>query len=145
MKDVFKCKGRTEIPPLQNVQDGVVNISYSDIDKVESLNNYFASISSTHDNEPTLPQFILFCNKIFDNIVITEQDVIDIISTLPVNKAIGPDDISHKMLKSTIFSVSIPLCLLFNRSLKECTFPFQWKIANVLPLFKNGDPSLLYI
>lgn len=100
-----ECKYRTEIPPLQNVQDGVVNIklSYSDIDKVESLNNCFATLSSTHNNEPTLPRFILFCNKSFDKIVITEQDVIDIISMLPVNKAIGPDDISHKMLKATIF------------------------------------------
>lgn len=71
-----ECKYRTEIPPLQNVQDGVENISYSDIDKVESLNNCFATISSTHNNEPTLPRFILFCNESFDKIVITKQDVI---------------------------------------------------------------------
>ena len=72
-----------------------------------------------------------------------EQDISDFISTLQVNKAIGPNDISHKMLKETIHSVSIPLCLLFNRSLRECVFPKQWKSANVLPLFKNGDPSVL--
>lgn len=88
MKDVFKCKGWTELPLLQNVLDGVVNISYSDIDKVELLNNCSASISSTHDNEPSLQRFILICNKSFDKIVITEQDVIDIISTLPMSKAI---------------------------------------------------------
>lgn len=73
----------------------MVNISYSDIDQVKPLNNYFTSISSTHDNEPTIPQFLLICNKSFDKIVITEQDVIDIISILPVSKAIGPNNISH--------------------------------------------------
>ena len=34
-----------------------------------------------------------------------ELDIEDILSILPVNKAIGPDAISHKMLKSTIHSV----------------------------------------
>ena len=120
-----------------------MHISYSDFDKVEALNNYFVSISPLVDNEPALPKFSLFCNTILDRIEIVEQDIIDIISVLPVNKAIGPDSISHKMLKATIHTVSIPLCVLFNRSLKDHSFPRQWKIANVLPLFKKGDPSEL--
>ena len=66
-----------------------------------------------------------------------EQDISDVISILQFNKAIGPDDISHKILKETIHSVSIPLCLLFNRSLRKYVFPKQLKSANVLPLFKK--------
>ena len=83
------------------------------------------------------------CNNVFDTIEIVEQDVNDVISVLQVNKAVGPDCISHKMLKETIFSVSTLLCFLFNRSLKESLFPTQSKIANVLPLFKKGDQSKL--
>ena len=143
LKDVFKSKVRTEIPPLQVKDNGNVHITYSDFDKVEALNSYFASISSLFDNEPTLPDFSLFCNNVLENIEIVEQDIIDIISVLPINKAIGPDSISHKMLKATIFTISTPLCILFNRSLKEHSFPKQWKVANILPLFKNGDPSEL--
>ena len=45
------------------------------------------------------------------------------------------------MLKSTVHTIAKPLCLLFNRSLKDCLFPCSWKIANVLPLYKKGDPS----
>ena len=60
-----------------------------------------------------------------------------------LNKAVGPDFVSHKMLKETIFSVTTHLCFLFNRSLKESLFPTQWKISNVLPLFKKGDSSEL--
>ena len=45
------------------------------------------------------------CNDTLCNITIDEQDVLGIISVLSVNKAIGPDCISHKMLKSTIFTI----------------------------------------
>ena len=144
LKNVFKIKTKTEIPPLQNIDEhGNAHIIYNDIDKVESLNNYFASISCLVGDEPALPEFSLLCTDVLDKIEIFEQDISDVISTLQVNKAIGPDNISHKMLKETIHSVSVPLCLLFNRSLRECVFPKQWKSANVLPLFKNGDPSVL--
>ena len=63
-------------------------------------------------------------------------------SILPVNKAVGPDCISHRMLKTTATSVSKPLYILFNMSLRENTFPKFWKIAHVLPLFKKDDPSM---
>ena len=92
---------------------------HSDIDKVESLNNYFASISCLVGDEPALPEFSLLCTDVLDKMDIFEQDISDVISTLQVNKAIGPDDISHKTLKETIHSVSIPLCLLFNRCISQ--------------------------
>lgn len=69
--------------------------------------------------------------------------MLDIISILPVNKAIGPDLVTHKMLKATLFTVIKPLTLLFNRSLADNTFPCFWKIAHVIPLFKKDDPSLV--
>ena len=51
-----------------------------------------------------LPEFFLLCYNVFDTIEIVEQDVIDVISVLQVNKAVGPDCISHKMLKETQFN-----------------------------------------
>jgi hypothetical protein len=53
------------------------------------------------------------------------------------------DDISHRMLKATMHVIAKPLCTLFNRSLKDCIFPFKWKMANVIPLFKTDDPTIL--
>ena len=73
-----------------------------------------------------------------------EHKMTDIISVLPVNKAIGPDCISHKMLKTTMYTVCKPLQLLFNKSLSEKSFPDSWKLVHVLPLFQNEDPSLSY-
>lgn len=65
-----------------------------------------------------------------------EQEIIEILSILPVNKAIGAHLICHKMLKATKFTIVKPIFLLFNRSLTESVFPIMWKQANVTPLFQ---------
>ena len=62
--------------------------------------------------------------------------------TLNANKAGGPDIISNRMLVSVKEEISKRLCSLFNKSLLEKVFPSDWKIADVIPLFKNGDKSL---
>ena len=61
-------------------------------------------------------------------------------SILPVNKAIGPDAMSHEMLKSTVHFCSKNH---FNRSLSENIFPNSGKTAQVLPLFKKDDPCVV--
>ena len=53
------------------------------------------------------------------------------------NKSHGMDGISTRLLTETE-QVSIPLARVFNLSLKEGVVPFEWKEANILPLFKKG-------
>ena len=43
-----------------------------------------------------------------------------------------------KLLMETVEQVSIPLAVLFNLSLKEGVVHFEWKEANIIPLFKKG-------
>ena len=73
---------------------------------MDLLNNYFTSISSLDDNNKELPIMQPRCTVNFPNLVIQEQEVFDIISVIPVNKAVGPDCISHKMLKSCKETIS---------------------------------------
>ncbi len=142
LKNVFNIKMSTEIPPLQfTLKTGEQSIAYSNAEKAEVLNDYFSSISFLDDNEAKLPKFHSVCNNVISDICILEQEVIDIVSILQVNKAVGPDNISHKMLKSTMYTIAKPLCISFNRSLRDCTFPSSWKISHVLPLYKKGDSS----
>ena len=81
----------------------------------------------------------------FDDIFISEQDVIDVLCNLDIKKANGPDGISHKLLKETSKSISKPLSIIFNRSIHENLFPSFWKEANVMPLFKKVKISFLQI
>ena len=77
---------------------------------------------------------------VIDEITITE--VKGIIHSIDINKASGPDNISHRMLKGCINSICEPLCILYNRSLSEGVFHESWKKAIVTPIFKKGDKSL---
>ena len=49
------------------------------------------------------------------------------------------DGIPPKLLMETVEQISIPLARVFNLSLKEGVVPFEWKEANIIPLFKKGS------
>lgn len=72
----------------------------------------------------------------FNDIIITEQDVIDQLKILNVTKPPGPDGISSRILKATS-SIYKPLTKLFNLFLSKKCLPYIWKQANVTPVFKN--------
>ena len=70
------------------------------------------------------------------------KDIVDIIKILDPNKAVGSDKISHKILKICPKKIAVPLKILFNRSLRQCKFPSDWKIAQVIAILKKGDTTL---
>jgi hypothetical protein len=127
------------IPALKRTNAGIDELFFTDEEKANCLNEYFVSISNLDDSNTALPPFERKTESSLLNIHIKESDIEYIIANLDTNKAIGPDLISHKVLKSVRFSISKPLCLLFNKSLNEGVFPSQWKSALVLPLYKKGD------
>ena len=112
------------------------------VQKAEILNKYFSSISNLNDENKVLPDYDCKCLNVLSDIEVCEQDVIDIISTLNVDKAVGHDIISNRMLLAVKNEIAKPLSMLFNRSIQEMFFPDQWKIAHVIALFKKGDKSL---
>ena len=60
------------------------------------------------------------------------------------NKSAGPDDIHPTVLHETAESVSLPLSIIYNKSLKEGKQPTIWKDSHVIPIHKKGsktDPS----
>ena len=98
MKESFNIKLSNEIHPIQIYDDnGVNSLAYSNSDKIEALNTYFSSISTIDDTNVTLPSKYSLCNNNLSNITLEKQEISDIITILPVNKAIGLDCISHKM------------------------------------------------
>ena len=62
----------------------------------------------------------------------------DIIYKLDASKASGPDNIPTTIiLKSLSDEISLPLLLLFNKSLSEGQVPREWKTAEVTAIFKK--------
>jgi hypothetical protein len=108
--------------------------------KAEILNSHFAEIccvdESNIPNRDNLPPLNV---EELTSIPISEQDIADQITTLDPNKATGPDGICIRLIKSLKQQLINPLFILFSRSLNEHIFPFEWKKANLTPVFKKGD------
>ena len=63
----------------------------------------------------------------------------DIISKLDSNKAQGPDDIHGVIFKKCSRVLAKPLSLIFTVIYNTGMLPEEWKLSNVIPVFKKGD------
>ena len=55
----------------------------------------------------------------------------------------GPDLITARMLKLFAHQIAPSLCQIFNQSLSEGKLPEEWKHANMTPILKDGNKSLV--
>ena len=129
----------TSIPPL-NSNDIIVNDA---TEKANLLNNCFRdqTILNDHNIEvPYCPTYNVLSE--LDSLVLDPEEVLSILKSLPVGKAVGPDGVSNRILKELANQISEPLTCLFNQSLAKGLVPEDWKIAHVSPIPKNDDTSL---
>ena len=75
--------------------------------------------------------------------MLTPDEVESLLKSLVDGKASGPNGLNNKVLKELASEISEPLCSLFNYSLSLGFFPNSWKEANITPIPKKGDLSLL--
>ena len=57
------------------------------------------------------------------------------------NSYAGPDGIPSLFWNKLSFCLSYPLSMIFSTSFSTAILPDNWLTANVIPIFKNGDPS----
>ena len=133
-------KGRqdnTNFPPV--VYNNMIYDSIIDI--ANAFNNYFTEQSKVDNpNKDILnghPQTV----ETLDDILLSQQEVQDILLSIDVSKANGPDDVSNRLLKMTAIEISKPLTEIFNTSLQHSYFPLSWKEATVCPIHKKGSRS----
>ena len=63
------------------------------------------------------------------------------IKAMKDNESPGVDGIPPKLLMERVEEISISLARVFNLSLKEGVVSFEWKEANIIPLFKKGSKN----
>ena len=69
------------------------------------------------------------------------ESIVNLISSLPNRTSSGPNGISSLLLKSTAYSVVVPLRHIFNLSISTGSFPSIWKRSTVIPIPKAIPPS----
>ena len=81
-------------------------------------------------------------NQYFDGILITviiSKDKLEkIICKIDDDSSMGPDNFHPRLLKNCPSLVG-PLYLIFVESLRFARVPSQWKLSNIIPIFKKGS------
>ena len=82
-----------------------------------------------------------FRNDPFSDFKIDHRQLRKILAKTNPHKSMGPDNISGFVIKNCAVSIAYPLSLLFNLSFNTGQLPEEWKLANIVPVFKKGDRS----
>ena len=137
-----KSKTRSGIGELYtNPADQKSNKTDNDEEKANILADFFSSVFTVEPNEEIPSMTKTSVTYDWHNIVITTEMVYKILSNLKPDKSPGPDSIHPRLLKNISKEISIPLSIIFNKSLETNKIPVEWKKARVSAIFKKGDKS----
>ena len=109
-------------------------------DEALVLNEYFTSVFTTEDTFD-VPSLDGHPFPDISPINVTNDGVTALLSNLKIHKASGPDRIPASLLKNLATTLVPSLTMIFKASLLQSAIPLQWKIANIVPIFKKGNRS----
>ena len=112
-------------------------------EKAKLFNDYFLDQCKPIINDSTLPIFTQITCSNLDTIAITQQSILDIIKSLNVNKAHGPDNISGRMIELCGDKITLPLSIIFVNIINTGIFPTLWKSGNVTPIHKKDSKRVI--
>ena len=110
-------------------------------ESAKALANFFQSVF-VHEDIQVLSDFPSRVNDSIPSLVITEDLVYHKLCNLNTTKANGPHDIHPYIVATFSEKLCKPLCLILNQSLQSGQLPKDWKLANVTPVYKNGQRNM---
>ena len=147
-KSINNLLGRQNKPTVVNeINLGEKNFT-TPKDIAEGFNDYFSNIG------PDLASKIDTSNYNFETYTktaesefaafqpVTVSHVCRLLHGLSSNKATGIDKISCKIIKIAAPAISDSLTFIFNQAITLSSFPNEWKMARVIPLYKNGQRNI---
>ena len=69
---------------------------------------------------------------------ITEEVVLEVLKGIKIDKSPGPDEVYPRTLWKTREEIVGPRAEIFDSSIVTGEVPEDWRVANVVPLFKKG-------
>ena len=141
-KIIYRVMNKTRAPKIPPILDkGTFIISCKE--KAKLFNDFFSKQCTLIINDSILPGFQYVTEARIDSIEIRQDNILSLIRSLNPNKATGSDDISGQMLLICDDTVVLPLLIIFRSILETSIYPDQWKIANVVPIYKKEDKQLV--
>ena len=132
----LKKDSRT-VGPLRN-SEGILQSDAAT--QATLLNNQFVSVFTDEDTTD-MPDLTNAPFPDMDTIVIHENGVAKMLRNIKPHKATSPDEIPARLLKEAADQLAPILTLIFQASYNQGTVPAAWRQADVVPVFKKGDPA----
>ena len=102
--------------------------------------NHFSSLHSKNAvNNDELPAHEVFNKDNVSNESFTKKELLNVISKLKNNKAVGHDSIFNEMIKNTPEVVLNIVLKFINLCLRQSLIPRSWCIELITPIFKDGN------
>jgi len=133
-----KKKSFHQVGPIKD-ENGLVVSDNKEI--AQKLNKYFGSVFSTETVSNIDESVSVFNGDVMqplDTLEITETIVLNKLVNININKSQGPDTIHGRLLYELREELKKPLCIIYNKSLSSGNIPLDWKMADVIPIFKKG-------
>ena len=124
-----------------NLQDATGNSVSSNEGKAMLLLKFFESVHIPDSGKPT-PTVAPVEVSPMEDFEFSVCEVKVALEHLNPSKSAGPDEIHPAMLRALADILALPLCILFNRSLRETSLPADWKTAVVIPIHKGGSKEM---
>ncbi len=113
----------------------------------DTMNKFFGSIGkelvNAYDDNNNYSRY-LKPNQTYEPLTfqeVTEEQVLKTINSLKPKKSRGHDEISNWLLKTLKEELTTPLTIIINHGIRTKSFPQEWKIARIVPIFKKGEKT----
>ena len=130
-----KKQNKVKVGPIKDING---DLCYDKKEMANKLNDHYSKVFTKED--PNTPAYPLSsdCPEM-TNIHFAPSEIVEILKTMKNSSSPGPDLISQRALKEVADEISLPLSLLFNKSMKTGKVPSDWREATVIPLYKGGS------
>ncbi|XP_069179379.1 uncharacterized protein [Procambarus clarkii] len=128
------------IPPLNRENGTVATINQK---KADLLANKFAAKMQVPDPERQPPYLAPSTVSRMTAVGIHQVEVLQLLKTLDTSKAVGPDKVSPRLLRSCADLFAPPLTCLFQLGLDQGMWPSLWKMADVVPVHNKKSRSVV--
>lgn len=115
-------------------------------DICNAFNGFFESVfipSTTTNNYQHLDLIDYGSSNAVSTVNISPALVEKLLSRLDKNKGAGCDGIPPLFLANCAKTLAYPIYLLFHKSLKQGTFPSEWKKSYIIPIHKKGSKAVI--
>ena len=129
----------SRIPPILKENKFIVAAE----EKCELFNEFFRKQCVVPITSSKLPDLNKTTPLSIKNVIFTEDDITKHIKKLNPNKSHGHDNLSIKIIQMFGQSISKPLFIIYSNCIKQSYFPKNWKMGNVIPVYKKNEKNLM--